>query len=245
MSARATHCVRCGAELPAAAPAYAGAATTGSDAAYCPACGSPQLRITEEEIALAAAALAGVPVSRPIGGREIIWPNAIAAAMTCGFGMGILSSYVVGPLNNLVFIWAVTGAVCAVALYERRAPGARLSAGIGARIGALSGILAGAVAAMLTALVMVMERFLFGQGHVVDAFVAELLKEMTQMPAQLVPMGDKNPFLLMVQTPAGHAVLLLSWVAGTMVWLLVFSLLGGAAAGRFFAFRRRMQGVAR
>ncbi len=240
MNFRATSCVRCGGELP-----VLGTGMSASSAAYCPACGSPQLRITEEEIALAAAALAGVPVSRPVGGREIVWPDAIAVAVTCGFGMGILSSYLVGALNNLVFIWAITGGVCAVALYERRAPGARLSAGIGARIGALSGILAGAVATMLTALVMVMERFLFGQGHMVDAFVAELLKDMTQMPSQLVPLGDKNPFLLMVQTPSGHAVLLLSWVSGTMMWLLVFSLLGGAAAGRFFAFRRRMQGVAR
>jgi hypothetical protein len=225
--------VRCGGELP------------GPSVAYCPACGSPQLRITEEEIALAAAALAGTPAPRPIGGREIVWPEAIAVATTCGFGMGILSSYLVGALNAFVFVWAISGAVCAVALYERRTPGARLSAGIGARIGALAGIFAGAVAAILTALVLVMERYLFGQGHTVDAFVAELLKETTQMPSQLVPMGDKNPFLLMIATPSGHAVLLLTWVASTMISLLVFSLLGGAAGGRFFAFRRRMQGVAR
>jgi hypothetical protein len=226
-------CGRCGGELPS------------SGAVYCPACGSPQLRITEDEIALAAAALAGTSLPRPVGGREILWPEAIAAAMTCGFGMGILSSYLVGALNAFVFIWALTGAVGAVALYERRTPGARLSAGIGARIGALAGIFAGAVAAMLTALVMVMQRYLFGQGHTVDAFLAELLRETTQMPAQMMPMGEKNPFLVMIATPSGHAVLLLTWVSSTMIWLLVFSLLGGAGAGRFLAFRRRMQGVAR
>lgn len=233
MSLRLATCGRCGGELP------------GSGAVYCPACGSPQLRITEEEIALAAAALAGTSAPRPISGREILWPEAIAAAMTCGFCMGILSSYLVGALNAFVFIWAVTGAVCAVAMYERRAPGARLSAGIGARIGGLAGIFAGAVSAMLTALVMVMERYLFNQGHMVDAFVAELLRETTQMPTNMMPMGEKNPFLLLIATPSGHAILLLTWVSITIISLLVFSLLGGAGAGRFFAFRRRMQGVAR
>ncbi len=230
-NARAVPCVRCREDLPCGS-------------AYCPACGAPQLRVTEEEIEAAAAALAGSNAPRAPDLRLIQWPAAVSCSLICGVGAGVLSSMLVGGLQFLLVVWTLGGAVAGVTLYSRRFPRAWIGGGIGARLGVLCGLFGAAVSTLLSALMLVAERYLFGQGAEIDAALNGMVRQLAAVSAQMTPQGQQNPYLVMVNGPEGHAVLLVTAMLGTFFFTMFFSLIGGAAGGHYFAVRRRVQSPA-
>jgi hypothetical protein len=211
---------------------------------FCPACGAPQLRVTEEEIEAAATALAGMNAPRSLDVRLIQWPAAVSVSLICGVAAGVLCSMLVGGLQMLLILWAVGGSVAAVALYSRRFPRAWIGGGVGARIGMLCGLFSASVSTLLSSLVLVAQRFLFNQGQEIDSALNGMARQLTTVSAQVTPPGQPNPYLTMVNGPEGHAVLLITTMLGTFAFTLFFALIGGAAGGHYFAVRRRVQSPA-
>jgi hypothetical protein len=209
--------------------------------AYCPACGAPQLRVTEEEIEAAAAALAGTNVPRQPDLTLIQWKAAVYCALICGVAAGVLSSLLVGGLQFLLVVWTVGGALAAVALYSRRFPRAWIGGGVGLRIGFLCGLFGATVSTLLSALMLVVERYLFNQGAEIDNALNGMVKQLAVVSAQLTPAGQQNPYLVLVNGPEGHAILLVTAMLGTFFFTMLLSILGGAASGHYFGVKRRVQ----
>lgn len=225
-------CIRCHADLP-----------TGS--AFCPACGAPQLRVTQDEIAAAAAALASTNTPRMPDLRTIQWPAAITVALICGSITGLLCSVLFGPLLALFILCSFAGAIAAVALYGRRNPLAGLGGGIGLRIGLLCGLFGASVSTLLSSIALVLERYVFHQGADIDNNLNSVVHQLTQITGQITPEGQVNPFLNLVAGPEGHAIILVTGAIGTFFFMLFFSMIGGAAGGHYFmARRRRVQSAA-
>jgi ribosomal protein L40E len=219
-------CIRCHGDLPA-------------DSAFCPACGSPQLRVTETEIAAAAAALASTSTPRAPDLRTIQWPSAIIVALICGSAIGVLSSILFGVLQLLLIVWCLAGAIAAVALYTRRNPLAGLGGGVGLRIGLLSGLFGASLATLLNAIALLLERFVFRQGADIDTGLNNVVRQLTQISAQIAPDGQSNPYLNLVSGSEGHAIVLVTGAIGSFFFMLLFSMIGGAAGGHYFSIRRR------
>lgn len=228
---RALPCIRCHAELP-------------PGSAYCPACGAPQLRVTEAEIAAAADAMASAVVARAPDLRSIQWPAAISVSLTCGTGMGLLCSILFGPLLALLILWSAGGAVAAVALYTRRFPLAGISGGVGMRIGLLTGLFGASVSTLLSSVMLVLERYVFRQGADIDTNLNSAVHYLTQFSAQVTPEGQPNPILNLIVGPEGHAVLLVIGAISSFFFMVFFSMVGGAAGGHYFSLRRRVQSAA-
>lgn len=228
---RAAPCPRCQADLPASA-------------AYCPACGSPQLRLSEADMEAAAAALAGMHSPRSPDLRVVQWPAAVSVSLICGIAAGVLCSLLVGGLQVLLLVWTMGGAIAGVTLYSRRFPRAWIGGGVGARIGILCGLFAASVSTLLTALVLVAQRYFFNQGREIDTALNEMVRQLTAFSTQITPQGQVNPYLAMVNGPEGHMILLVTAMIGTFFAILFLSLLGGVAGGRYFSLRRRVQSPA-
>jgi hypothetical protein len=211
---------------------------------FCPACGAPQLRVSEDEIEAAAAALAGLNAPRSPDVRLIQWPAAVSVSLICGVAAGVLCSMLVGGLQFLLVLWAAGGAIAGVTLYSRRFPRAWIGGGVGARIGLLCGLFSASVSTLLSSLVLVAQRFLFGQGQQIDTALDGMVKQLAAVSAQVTPQGQPNPYLALVNGPEGHAVLLITTMIGTFFFTMFFSLIGGAAGGHYFAVRRRVQSPA-
>jgi ribosomal protein L40E len=225
-------CIRCQADLP-----------TGS--AFCPACGAPQLRVTQDEIAAAAAALASTNTPRTPDLRNIQWPAAITVALICGSITGLLCSVLFGPLLALVILCSFAGAIAAVALYARRVPLAGLGGGVGLRIGLLSGLFGASLSTLLSSVALVLERYVFHQGTEIDSSLNSVVHQLTQISAQITPEGQVNPFLNLLSGPEGHAIILVTGAIGTFFFMMFFSMAAGAAGGHYFmARRRRVQSAA-
>jgi hypothetical protein len=229
---RAVPCIRCQADLPS------------GGTIFCPACGAPQLRVSEDEIAAAAAALAGADVPRSPDMRLIQWPAAVSVALICGVASGVLCSLLVGSLQFLLVVWTLGGAIAGVMLYSRRFPHAGIGTGVGARIGLLCGLFGASVSTLLSSLVMLAQRFLFGQGHEIDASMNEMVRQAATVSAQVTPPGQVNPFLQMVNRPEGHAVLLVSLMIVLYFFTVLLALIGGIAGGHYFGARRKVQTAA-
>jgi hypothetical protein len=219
-------CIRCQADLP-------------SGSAFCPACGAPQLRVTEVEIALAAAALASTSAPRTPDLRNIQWPAAIMVALICGSVMGLLCSVLFGPLLALLVLCSFGGAIAAVALYARRTPLAGLGGGVGLRIGLLCGLFGASLSTLLSSIGLVLERYVFRQGGDIDNSLNNVVHQLTIVSGQITPEGQVNPFLNLVAGSEGHAIILVTGAIGTFFFMLFFSMVGGAAGGHYFSARRR------
>jgi hypothetical protein len=231
--ARAIPCVRCQADLP-----------DGGGMLFCPACGAPQLRVSEDEIAAAAAALAGANVPRSPDMRLIQWPAAIYVSLICGVASGILCSLLVGELHFLLVLWTLTCAIAGVGLYSRRFPRAGMSIGIGARIGLLCGLFSAGVSTLLSSLVLVAQRFLFGQGHEIDSSMDEMVRQASATSAQFAPPGQANPFLEMLKRPEGHSILLVILMIMLFGFTVLLALFGGIAGGHYFSLKRKVASAA-
>src|SRR5579884_339769 len=121
-------CHRCAASIP-------------HDAAFCPRCGSPQVRVTlpapnEAEATAAAAAT----IAAAISPRAIQWRRALLPVLLPASLVAIIMQL---PYFNLAFLlWIALAAAWSCSLYARRVPTAILDAGVGARLGAVTGVFA-------------------------------------------------------------------------------------------------------
>ena len=131
-------CQRCGADLPS------------SDASFCANCGLPQLRISQDAIAVeetspGAAHRHGAKVP---GALRADWRFALRCAIGVAFPAGVLLifSSKSEAISLFLVLWILTSSVLSIVLYHRGRPSLPLSFRLGARIGTVTGTV---IAAML------------------------------------------------------------------------------------------------
>lgn len=215
-------CHRCGGTIQEAEP-------------FCPHCGSPQLRYAApEEPAPAASAF----TTQRLGPRSfdaVSWRDAIRAAAILAIPAGVLSALV-----GFEVLWLLAGGVLAVSMYRRRT-GTLLTGKMGWRIGMLLGLFAAVIAAGFNASALLVQRYGFHQGAVIDQRLHDVIDSVMKMysnflvnssPEMVAAAHQSMQFWL---TPNGIAALVLSNAAEMTIFMLLFAAVGGAIGARFSA----------
>ena len=119
-----THCHRCGSVLD-------------EDAAFCPHCAAPQLRVAPPE---ETTEQPGGPVHTFTRDRRSVdWRNVIRLAIWTAIPVGLIAPF--------FFPMVIAGPIVLISLYQRRRPSSPLDGKAGFRIGGLMGVLAAYVSA--------------------------------------------------------------------------------------------------
>ncbi len=145
---------------------------------FCPNCGSPQLKFAQQEEG--ETGYGGVrPPGAPPRAQGISWKDAILAALLVAVPAGLLSA--VSVLSWGCCLWVVGGAVLAIVLYHRRAPGFLLETRSGVRIGAVAGLIAAYSSVIATAIWRVFARYVLHQGYAIDQFYDAVIQQSTAL----------------------------------------------------------------
>jgi zinc-ribbon domain len=216
-------CHRCGANLSA------------SDM-FCPNCGSPQLKFAQLEEGETAYGGARPPGAPPRA-QGISWKDAILAALLVAVPAGLLSA--VSVLSWGCCLWVVGGAVLAIVLYHRRAPGFLLETRSGVRIGAVAGLIAAYSSVIATAIWRVFARYVLHQGYAIDQFYDEVIRQSTAF-VKTSPDAEAQwrAYVHFLMSPDGRAAYTLINAATTSVGIILFSAIGGALGVRLLAPRK-------
>jgi zinc-ribbon domain len=216
-------CHRCGANLSA------------SDM-FCPNCGSPQLKFAQQEEGETANG-GGRPPGAPPRAQGISWKDAILAALFVAVPAGLLSA--VSVLSWGCCLWVVGGAVLAIVLYHRRAPGFLLETRSGVRIGAVAGLIAAYSSVIATAIWRVFARYVLHQGYAIDQFYDAVIQQSTAL-VKTNPDAEAqwHAYVHFLMSPDGRAAYTLINAATTSVGIILFSAIGGALGVRLLAPRK-------
>jgi hypothetical protein len=216
-------CHRCGANLSA------------SDM-FCPNCGSPQLKFAQQEEGEASYG-GGRPPGAPPRAQGISWKDAILAALLVAIPAGLLSA--VSVLSWGCCLWVVGGAVLAIVLYHRRAPGFLLETRSGVRIGAVAGLIAAYSSVIATAIWRVFARYVLHQGYAIDQFYDAVIQQSTAL-VKTNPDAEAQwrAYVHFLMSPDGRAAYTLINAATTSVGIILFSAIGGALGVRLLAPRK-------
>lgn len=218
---------------------------------YCFNCGMPQLIYLASEMPLA------VPVDGaseaqgqgPVTGETdavvspggIAWRPALNAALLLAVPTGVLCFGVL-PIG---LFWMVGAAAWAVGVYARRARPVSLTLGIGIRIGMITGLLTSWLTVSLYGIGFWISRFILHQGGEWDSLWMaqvsrsnqQMLAEMGTANAQSVQIAESIKALML--SPEGRAGLPLSGLLVLAMFLVFFSIIGGAIGARMQAQVRR------
>jgi hypothetical protein len=220
-------CHRCGASLSASE-------------LFCPTCGSPQLKFAQQEGAENgyASVRASGTLARVQG---ISWKDAILAALFVAVPAGLLSA--VSVLSWGCCLWVVGGAVLAISVYQRRAPGFLLETRSGVRIGAVAGLIAAYSSVIATAVWRVFARYVLHQGYEIDQFYDSVIRQSTAL-VQANPDAEAQwrTYVHFLLSPDGRAAYTLMNAATTSLGIILFSAIGGALGVRLLAPRKRSLG---
>ncbi|HUY80697.1 MAG TPA: hypothetical protein VMU92_03150 [Acidobacteriaceae bacterium] len=215
-------CHRCGGTIPGPEP-------------FCPHCGAPQLRYeAPEEPAPAASAF---PAQRlgPRSFDSVSWRDAIRSAALLAIPAGVFSA-----LLGYEVLWLAGGGWVAVSMYRRRT-GILPTGKMGWRIGMLLGLFAAVISAGFNAGALIVQRYGFHQGAVIDQRLHDAIGNGLKMYSSflansspdMVAAAQKSMHFWM--TPTGVAALVLSNAAEMTLFMLLFAAVGGALAARFNA----------
>jgi hypothetical protein len=212
-------CHRCGAALNSSDP-------------FCPQCGAPQLRYEASDEPFPSA---NTSPSQRIAARNfnaIAWRDAILGAAILAIPAGMLSSIV-----GLEALWGIVGGMTIISLYRRRT-GTFPTSKMGWRIGGLLGVFAATITAILSGLALVLQRYAFHQGSLIDQRLHDAVQMSTELytnlfagsnPDMVAAFAETRRFWL---TPDGAAAMVLLNTAGVAVFLLLFAAVGGAIGAR-------------
>jgi hypothetical protein len=216
-------CHRCGASLSASE-------------LFCSTCGSPQLKVTQQEEGETgyAAGRAPVTIARAQG---ISWKEAIRAALLVAVPAGLLSA--VSVLSWGCCLWVVGGAVLAIVVYHRRAPTFLLEIRSGVRIGAVAGLIAAYSSVIATAAWRVFARYVLHQGSAIDELYVQIIQQSTTL-VQSNPdtQAQWHAYVNFLMSPDGRAAYTLMNAATTSIAIILFSAIGGALGVRLLAPRK-------
>src|SRR6201996_2438650 len=216
-------CHRCGANLSA------------SDM-FCPNCGSPQLKFAQQEEGETTYGAARPPGAPPRA-QGISWKDAILAALFVAIPAGLLTA--VSVLSWGCCLWVVGGAVLAVSVYHRRAPGFLLETRSGVRIGAIAGLIAAYSSVIATAAWRVFARYVLHQGNAIDQFYESVIQQSTALVESNPDVQAQwHAYVQFLLSPDGRAVYTLVNAATTSAGIILFSAIGGALGVRLVAGRK-------
>jgi hypothetical protein len=210
----ATHCHRCGGVLE-------------EDAAFCPHCAAPQLRVAPPE---ETTEQAGSPVHTFTRDRRSIdWRSVIRLAIWIAIPVGLIAPF--------FFPMVFAGPVVLISLYQRRRPSSPLDGRTGFRIGALLGVLAAYVSAFGVAIWQLFEHFSRRQESALDAVIALQLQqaaEATQRMAQANSLSAQQARVLLdfFLSPDARATYALFNAAVMAFGIIVLAGLGGMLGAR-------------
>jgi 4-hydroxybenzoate polyprenyltransferase len=204
----------------------------------CAECGAPQIRISQDILAEAAAqrehyekaVVSGTSQERPSG--EIKWKRAIALSAAVA-SAAVLLCAVIPPL--VVVAWIVP--IPVLLIYRARFPRAALTGLIGARIGALLGLFCCAGAALLGTAYLLVQRFGLHRLAGFDALYANALAT-----AQKQAIAQSGPSITeqaaAFATPEFRSGLML---AGMLMAAVIFTMLCTACGALSAALQRQHQ----
>jgi hypothetical protein len=203
---------------------------------FCPNCGSPQLKFAQQEEGETAYG-GGRPPGAPPRAQGISWKDAILAALLVAVPAGLLSA--VSVLSWGCCLWVVGGAVLAIVLYHRRAPGFLLETRSGVRIGAVAGLIAAYSSVIATAIWRVFARYVLHQGYAIDQFYDAVIQQSTAL-VKTNPDAEAQwrAYVHFLMSPDGRAAYTLINAATTSVGIILFSAIGGALGVRLLAPRK-------
>lgn len=214
-----TYCHRCGGEL----------AVSDGSTSFCPHCGSPQLRLPEQEtIALSenedGESTGVLPPPRP---RRIEWRAAVQCAALVAAVAAVLAviAIKVPTLTFVSWLWTISGAAIALGLYQRRKPEAWVDAGIGAQIGVVAGL--ALVLSMTTAMAVSGVVARYGL-HAMGAFDADMRAQIDRAAAMNPQPAEAMRY---VKLPEFRAGIMLGGSAMMAGLVMIFSAIGGAMSG--------------
>ncbi len=208
---------------------------------FCPHCGLPQINFSTDETP--------GPISQQPwhqGGDdagEIVWRPAMRIAFITAIPTGIACSMVSPIVGYFKILWMLLAAASVVALYVRRVQPPWITAGAGARIGLVSGIFTAWIAFLVSSISFFTQRFIFGNGAVIDTewagFVQNYQKQVLQAIPQLNPdptvLSDVKNFIAWMLQPDGQAGMALFSLTLLCFLLLLLSMLGGILGARLSA----------
>ena len=214
------YCHRCGDEV----------APGGSEAAFCPHCGAPQLVLLEHDLPEASEGetTGALPPPRP---RAVEWKTAMLCAAGVALMAALLSVLAAGfpavtPLN---WLWILSGSMTTLALYQKRRPKAKMNAGIGARIGLVTGIAVVGFVTFAMAAAGLVARFGL---HRMSAFDVSITEQMhLQMEHAMLTNPVPKEMLPFFYSPEFTAGMMLVGIGMLATLVLVLSALSGAAGG--------------
>ncbi len=216
-----TSCHRCHGDLPADQPTPP----------FCPHCGAPQLRLSEEAqagLTGAANTTGELPPPRP---RLMNWSIALRSALEiAGVGavLNLLSTRIPG-LGVLAVLWVLSAALLTLALYRRREPRRSINAAIGARIGILSGLANVALLGASLAVAGLLARFHF---HSLAAYDNAMRDQMRLQLEHALAANPAPPELVrFFYSPEFQAGALLSGLVTLAVAFVLLSVFSGMLAG--------------
>jgi hypothetical protein len=163
-----THCHRCGSVLD-------------EDAAFCPHCAAPQLRVAPPE----ETEQAGGPVHIFTRDRRSIdWRNVIRLAIWIAIPVGLIAPF--------FFPMVIAGPIVLISMYQRRRPATPLDGKAGFRIGALMGVLAAYVSAFGVGIWQVFEHFPRRQESALDSVIALQLQQAAEATQRMAQANSLN-----------------------------------------------------
>jgi hypothetical protein len=214
-------------------------ATLSASELFCPDCGSPQLKFARQEEA--DSEFPGRPGGTIARVQGISWKDAILAALLVAVPAGLLTS--VSVLSWGCCLWVIGGAVLAIVVYHRRAPGFLLETRSGIRIGAIAGLITAYSSVIATAIWRVFARYVLHQGYAIDQFYDALIQQSTAL-VQTNPdaQAQWHSMVHFLMSPDGRAAYTLMNAATTSLGIVLFSAVGGALGVRLLASRKATLG---
>ena len=200
------------------------------DAAFCPQCGAPQIRVTMPETGVAET-LAPSFAATITPANKIQWTRAFLATFLPALGAILL--LMVNPFFSYsFFVWIALAGYVSVVLYRHRAPGALIQTGTGARLGTVVGLICFALQALLIGIGYAVET---AAGHDVRGILAEQMRRAAANNPNPEAMNLVNQFL---NRPEAFAILMVVVVLVLFAGFLLSGMLGGALGGALQARHR-------
>lgn len=165
----------------------------------------------------------------------IHWDLAWRGALLAGAGAAILSAVPIVSLGCC--LWTLGAGAVAVALYQRRAPEALITPGMGMKLGALAGVFAFVIHAVVSTVSFVAFRS--------NGEFRRALQE--QMDKQIANTSDPKAQEIMrqmfdwINTPQGMATFMVLMLVVLAVVFVVFTAAGGALGASMFGRRREFR----
>ncbi len=208
-----------------------------SDAAFCPDCGAPQLRVLSADTEQAEQETVEPP---PRHTGEIAWPAAVQSAALYAVPAGVLLSLLAVPFFDM--LWVVAGSFWTMRRYRIRVPRApALTPQLGGRIGLVVGLFAAVASTATDAVSLLVKRFGLHHGTIIDAQLrsgvqAGIDRIHISNPDAAAQMPGLFHFWL---SPEGRGSLLLFTAAASVAAMLFSGWIGGRFAVRWGPRRRR------